>query len=196
MKQIRWFACLALPVVLLVAGCASVQAQEQEKEEPGGFRGEFLWQLDDGGKKLVSLAEAIPAEKYGWRPGEGVRSTSELFMHVAGANYWLPSLMGVEVPEGISRGMEKTVTEKADVLEHLQRSIEHLRRAALAMDDADLERPVKIFDRESSARGLFLICLTHSWEHLGQAIAYARMNGVVPPWTAERQARQKVEKEQ
>ncbi len=195
MKRVRWFSFLALPVLLL-AGCASVHSQEKEDEKPGGFRSEFLVELDDGGKKLISLAEAIPAEKYSWRPGEGVRSTSELFMHVAGANYWLPSLMGVEVPEGISRGMEKTVTEKAEVLEHLRKSIEHVRSATLNKADADLDKPITIFDRESSVQGVLLLCLTHTWEHLGQAIAYARMNEVVPPWTAERQARQKVKKEQ
>jgi uncharacterized damage-inducible protein DinB len=142
------------------------------------------------GKKLLSLAEAIPAEQYGWRPGEGVRSTSEVFMHVAGANYMLPSTFGVEVPEGINRGMEKTVTDKAEVLNYLKGSLEHIRRAALNTEDADLDNPVKLFNQDSTVRGVFLICAVHAWEHLGQAIAYARINGVVPPWTAERQAKQ------
>jgi uncharacterized damage-inducible protein DinB len=194
MKRIAWFACLALPLLLIVAGSASVHAQEKGKQELGGFRGEFLWQLDDGAKKLVSLAEAIPAEKYSWRPGEGVRSTSELFMHVAGANFWLPSLMGVPVPEGIDRGMEKTVTQKAEVMDHLQKSIQHLRNAVLNTADADLEKSMTIFDRESTVQGVLLLCLTHTWEHLGQAIAYARMNDVVPPWTAEREAQKKAKK--
>ena len=173
-----------------------MHAQEKAKEEVGGFFGDFFWQWDDGGEKLVRLAEAIPAEKYSWRPGEGVRSTSELFMHVAIANYWLPSLLGEAVPEGVNRDMEKTVTEKQEVLNHLRTSIEHVRVIAQNASEENLAKPVKIFDRESSVRGVYLLCLTHNWEHLGQAIAYARVNGIVPPWTAEREARQKMKKEE
>ncbi|MCK5573986.1 MAG: DinB family protein [Bacteroidetes bacterium] len=179
--------------VLCVVSLSLTIAQEKQKADspPAGFRGEFLWQLDDVEKKLLSLAEAIPAEQYSWRPGEGVRSTSEVFMHVAGTNYMLPSTFGVEVPEGINRGMEKTVTDKAEVLKYLKASLGHIRLAALNTDDSDLDNPVKLFNRVSTVRGVFLISTAHTWEHLGQAIAYARINGIVPPWTAERQARQK-----
>ena len=68
--------------------------------------------------------------------------------------------------------------------------------ALACSSEENLAKPVKIFDRESTVRGVYLLFLTHSWEHLGQAIAYARVNGVVPPWTAEREARQKMNKEE
>jgi uncharacterized damage-inducible protein DinB len=151
-----------------------------------GYRGEFLSQLDATEKKFVDLANAIPQEKYGWRPGAGVRSVSEVFMHVAGANFMLTRVIGTPPPSGIDRGMEKSVTEKAQVVEMMKKSFAHMRDAVNKMD-ADGDKPVKIFGRESTNRGALLFLSDHMHEHLGQQIAYARTNGVVPPWSAGRE---------
>ncbi len=86
--------------------------------------------------------------------------------------------------------MEKTVTEKAKVVEMLKKSFEHVRQALLSKSDADLDSPAKLFGQETTVRDVLLTTVTHMHEHLGQSIAYARMNGVVPPWTAAEQARQ------
>jgi uncharacterized damage-inducible protein DinB len=149
-----------------------------------GFRAEFLHDLDDVSKKIVSLAEAMPAEKYNWRPAPGVRSVSEVFMHIAGANYFLASFVGMKMPSYDTSKFEK-IGEKPRVLEELRRSFDHLRTAALIATDADLEKSIKMFGNDTTERAAFVTALNHLHEHLGQAVAYARINGVVPPWSAK-----------
>ena len=178
-------------VVLTLVSCVGVlNAQGAASTQPAGpvptsgFRAEFLQLLDEVEEKLVSLAEAVPAEKYSWRPAEGVRSISEVYMHIAGGNYLLPSFIGIDPPSGITRDMEKTVTDKPKVIEAMKQSFDHVRQATLRTSDADLEKKTNLFGREATYREVFLIQSNHCHEHLGQSIAYARMNGVVPPWSA------------
>ena len=148
-----------------------------------GFRGEFLAQMKDVEDKLTSLAEAVPAEKFSWRPAEGVRSVGEVYMHVAAGNYFLMGFVGVKAPEGTGLTMEKEITEKKAVIAALKKAMDHVRNAVVAMKDADLDKPLKLFGQETTYRGTLLLLSNHMHEHLGQSIAYARMNGVVPPWS-------------
>jgi uncharacterized damage-inducible protein DinB len=149
-----------------------------------GFRADFLGLFDEVSKQIVDLAEAVPADKYGWRPAPAVRSTSEVYMHIVGGNSYLPSFLGVKPMEGTERGMEKSVTEKARVVDLLKKSMAHARSAVLAIPDADLDKKVKIFGgKEVSERTVVMIIGNHLHEHLGQAIAYARMSGITPPWS-------------
>ena len=181
MKRIA--SALVLTALVLTVSAATAQTP------PKGFRAEFLAQQDGVEKELLGLAEATPAEKFAWRPAEGVRSVSEVYMHLVGADYMLPGFAGVKAPEGISPSMEKSVTDKAAVIAELKKAFAHVRAAIAATPDADLDKPVKFFGRDSTVRGLYLTVALHEHEHLGQSIAYARMNGIVPPWTAERQAK-------
>ena len=149
-----------------------------------GFRAEYIAEVDSVGKKIVDLAEAIPADKYGWRPAEGVRSVSEVFMHIVGGNYFRPSFIGGKWPEGVTRDSEKTVKDKAKVVEMLKQSLGNAKEAGRMVSDADLDKKVKVFQgREMTERQLLMVLLNHLHEHLGQAIAYARSNGIVPPWS-------------
>jgi uncharacterized damage-inducible protein DinB len=151
---------------------------------PTGFRADYLTEIDDVGKKLVDLAEAMPADKYSWRPAPGVRSVGEVYMHVVAGNSTLPSFLGAPRMDGISRDSEKTVTDKAKIVELLKKSIENARAAASNVTEADLNKKVKTFgDREMTERQVLFRILNHIHEHLGQSIAYARMNGVTPPWS-------------
>jgi uncharacterized damage-inducible protein DinB len=174
-----------VPVVVIAVwvGSLAPTARSAEPAAPAGFRAEFIADVDSVGKKLVDLANAMPQEKYAWRPATGIRSVSEVYVHVAAADYGLPSFMGVKVPEGIGRDMEKTVTEKTRVIEALKKSFLHLKSVATNMSDADLDRKVKVFGGEMTERALMILILNHMHEHLGQSIAYARMNGVAPPWS-------------
>jgi len=175
---------IALAILGSLAGGAIFSARAAEPAAAAtGFRAEFTAEVDSVGKKLVDLANAMPEAKYGWRPAPGIRSVSEVYVHVAGANYLLPSFMGVKVPEGISRDMEKTVTDKAKVIETLKKSLENLKSMAANVSDADLDKKVKFFGREMTERALMMVMLNHMHEHLGQSIAYARTNGVAPPWS-------------
>jgi uncharacterized damage-inducible protein DinB len=184
------FVCFGLNVLTVSAQSGPAPAAQQTAAAPAaptsGFRAEFLTELDDVQKKLVSLAEAIPAEKYTYRPADGVRSVSEVVLHVAGGNFGIPRVLGIQPPEGINpRGFDKSTTEKAKVLDLLKQSFEHARQAALKTPDADLDKTVKLFGRDASTRRVFFQMTLHMHEHLGQLIAYARSNGVVPPWSQQ-----------
>ena len=171
-------------VLAVLIGAAAAARGAEPAPPPTGFRAEFLAEVDSVGKKLADLAGAMPADKFAWRPAPGIRSVSEVYVHVAGGDYLLPSFAGVKVPEGISRDMEKTVTEKAKVIDLLKKSLEHVKGAAANASDADLDKKVKVFGgREMTERALFVLMLNHLHEHLGQSIAYARMIGVAPPWS-------------
>jgi uncharacterized damage-inducible protein DinB len=188
----------ATALALLLTGLAlPAQAQEAKKVEAkpaavsaasaGDVRTEVLAQLEGAEKKLMALAEAIPAEKYGWRPAEGVRSIGEVFMHVAGASYFIPTLWGTKPPadSGDLRGLEKQGGDKAKVVDALKKAFVYAKSVIAAVPDADLERKVTLFDHEGTVREGLLIVAVHAHEHLGQQIAYARMNGVTPPWNAK-----------
>ncbi|HEX9501623.1 MAG TPA: DinB family protein [Thermoanaerobaculia bacterium] len=148
-----------------------------------GFRAEFLYDLSDVQKKIEGLAAAMPADKYTWRPAPGVRSVSEVYMHIAGGNYFLASFVGMKPPAYDESAFER-INDKTRVLAELRKSFDHIRLAALTASDSDLDKPIKMFGTDTTVRGAFMIALNHLHEHLGQSIAYARMNGVVPPWTA------------
>ena len=149
---------------------------------------EGIWQGYDGewrhvSQQLIALAEATPEEKFSWRPAPGVRSTSEVYMHIAEANFYLLSVTGPKMPSDMKEGMEKTVTAKADVIGWLKRSLDAVKQAHLAVTPKDLQRKVHIADRDATVDGMYLRIIVHANEHMGQLIAYARMTGVVPPWS-------------
>jgi uncharacterized damage-inducible protein DinB len=171
-------------LAVLIGGVAFSARGAEPAAAPIGMRAEFIAEVDSVGKKLTDLANAMPEAKYSWRPAPGIRSVSEVYVHVAGANFFLPSFAGVKIPEGVTREMEKTITEKAKVIDTMKKSFEHAKSAAASMTDADLDKKVKIFGgHEVTERALLVIILNHMHEHLGQSIAYARMNGIAPPWS-------------
>src|SRR5260370_3979800 len=148
---------------------------------------EGLWQGYDGewghvSRQLVALAEAIPAEKFAWRPAPGVRSTSEVFMHIALANFYLLSVTGPKMPPDFnSPNMEKTVTGKAEVIDWLKRSLDAVKTAHAGIKSTDLQRKDKLNCTGATADGMYLRIIVHANEHMGQFVAYARVNGIVPP---------------
>ena len=148
-----------------------------------GVRAELLHDLDDVQKKIVSLALAMPAGMYAWRPVQGVRSVSEVYMHMAGGNYTLVSFVG-DKPMLDTRSFER-ITEKPRVVEELRRSFDFLHDTIVNTTDAELDKPIRVFGNDSTERAAFMMALNHLHEHLGQSVAYARMNGVAPPWSTE-----------
>jgi uncharacterized damage-inducible protein DinB len=169
---------------LLLATVLSVRALYGQVDPLEG-----VWQGYDGewlhvSKQLVALAEAIPPEKFAWRPAPGVRSTSEVIMHIAMTNFYLLSITGPKMPADLrSADMEKTVTGKADVIAWLKRSLDAVKTAHAGIKSADLQRKVKINGRDATVDGMYLRIIVHANEHMGQLVAYARVNGIVPPWS-------------
>ncbi|HEY7215879.1 MAG TPA: DinB family protein [Thermoanaerobaculia bacterium] len=195
------FGSTALLALALALAVLPIRAQDtkpaQEKAErkaqveakpvmpPPGMRESILFQIDQAREKLVSLAEAMPAEKYGWRPGEGVRSVGEVFNHVSAANYFLPTFWGAKIPAGVDpRNLEKDGGDKAKTIDTLKKSFDSLKQEVQAVPEADLGRQIKLFGHDATVRDAMMVLASHAHEHLGQSIAYARMNGVVPPWSA------------
>ncbi|MBI2681179.1 MAG: DinB family protein [Candidatus Solibacter usitatus] len=180
----------AVVVLCIISGvCASVALAQ---EPTSGYRAEFLAQLTATENKYVSLAKAVPQDKYTWRPAPGVRSISEVYLHVAGANYGIPNFIGTKPPASfVQKDWETSTTDRDKIVATLKDSFAHLRKAVLALSDGDADKKVKWFGgSENTNRGVLLFFADHMGEHLGQSIAYARVNGVVPPWTEERQRQQ------
>ena len=149
---------------------------------------EGIWQGYDGewkhvSQQLIALAEATPSDKFAWRPAPGVRSTSEVYMHIVVANFWLLSVTGPKLPPDFKDDLEKTVTSKPEVIQWLRRSLEAVEKAHLAETPKDLARKVHSEDRDATVDGIYLRIIIHANEHMGQLVAYARMTGVVPPWS-------------
>ncbi len=170
---------------LLLSLMLAISVQAQKTDPLAG-----LWQGYDGewahcSRQLVELVDAIPADKYAWRPAPGVRSTSEVIMHIAIANFGLLAATGKSLPPGLKEDSEKTVTDKAQVIDWLKRSLEAVKTAHLQATPAELALHVKIANRNATVDGIYLRILVHANEHMGQLIAYARVNGVTPPWSEE-----------
>lgn len=178
----RRSSSLVLAAIMLLFACA-VPLIGQDK----GFRAEFLSQLSQAEEKVVNLADAMPQDKYSWRPGDGVRSVSEVYIHIANANYLIPTFFGGKAPDGLgwreAGEMEKEITKKKDVAMKLKSSFASVKEVVQNMKDSDLDKEVEMFGMKTTYRGAMHFFANHVHEHLGQSIAYARMNGVVPPWS-------------
>ena len=168
-------------LLAIVLGVAALQAQVDPMEGIWkGYDGE--WGHVSG--QLTALAEAIPAEKFAWRPAPGVRSTSEVLMHVAIANYYLLSITGIKMPAQLANAdAEKSIKGKAEVIDWLKRSLAAVKNAHAGLSAADLQRQVKVQGRDANVDGMYLRIIVHANEHMGQLIAYARMGGITPPWS-------------
>ncbi len=176
----------------------SASATQAKDTTPPSYdmKPQALLDLDGMKQKFVALATAVPADKYNWRPAEGVRSIGEVFLHIANANYNIPNLMGTPLPAGFDpKTFEKSTTDKAQIIDALNKSFASAHAAIEGMTNADFNKPLPKLGPDANYGDVIYILVTHAHEHLGQSIAYARMNGVVPPWTAEAEAKAKAKKQ-
>lgn len=155
-----------------------------------GLRAELIADVEQLEGKYTGLARAMTG-KFGWRPAEGVRSVGEVFAHVAGANFMIPGMAGVAMPASLGsmenarahlRQLETAGTE-AEIIQALEHSFAHAKHALAQVTDAQLDEATRMFGREATKRQVLTLLVTHMHEHLGQSIAYARSNGVTPPWS-------------
>ena len=174
------------------SGSKAAAPQVPSAAPAAGARAEFLEGLAYYEQRYTRLAEAVPPEKYSWRPGEGVRSIGEVYAHITAANYGVAHAFGMQAPSGLDfKAIQAAATDKAKITQLLKDSFAHLRQAILPISDGDMDKPQKMCGRQTTVRGAFMMIIGHFGEHLGQSIAYARVNGITPPWTEEAQQQQK-----
>ena len=175
-------------VAVLLALPAPVRAQDvMSKEAAAALKASFLADLDTMQKKYVGLAEAFPPDKYTWKPMDGVRSVSEVLMLVAFEGYnFVPTSFGAK-PADLGSKEEaaklRTLSDKTQVIAHLNKGFAHAKQALEGIDPATLTGKRKLFGAERSSLDIALLVGGDIHEHLGQLIAYARMNQIVPPWS-------------
>jgi uncharacterized damage-inducible protein DinB len=177
---------MILGAALVYAAAAAPAAQTRQ-----GLMGDLLKDVGEVEKKIIDLARAMPQSAWEWRPGPGVRSTGEVFLHVAADNYFLPVLMGTSAPAdtGITKeyktaaAFEKKPMGRDATIAEVEKSFTFLRKAMSDMPDAKMDAPLDMFGQKNTHRGLWIATTTHLHEHLGQLIAYARSNKVTPPWS-------------
>ncbi len=176
-------------LLVAAAGVLSITAPAVAQSEGiQGLRADMVADISSMESKYVALAEAMPASSYGWRPMDGVRSVGEVYCHVAGANFGISQFFGVESPDEADALEQKCDTVdleslKAGAVAALRASFVHARYAIAAVPDTELDDATKLFGRDTTKRAAMLLYVTHMHEHLGQSVAYARSNGVVPPWS-------------
>lgn len=171
-------------VALLLAVSWILAPATHAQQTPDDLKDGFLGRYNYAAQRLIRLAEALPADKFSWSPGEGVMSVEHVFMHIIRYNYYYPARnLGIPAPAGIDVENLESLTGKATVLEYLEASLDHVREVLAPMTEADLREGVSLYGRNTEAWNVFLQLQVHMGEHLGQLIAYTRMNGIVPPWS-------------
>ena len=187
MKKLLVYAIVMMSVCGISSRAIAEDTSKSADKTPTSYdmKAQSLLDLDDLHKKFVSLANAIPAEKYSWRPAPGVRSVSEVLLHVAAANFSYASELGTMPAAGIKmQGFEQSTTDKANVIEQLNHAFDYAHSAIEKMANIDFKKPIPKYGPDANLGDIVYVIVTHSHEHLGQSIAYARVNGIVPPWTA------------
>lgn len=187
--RIRIASAGALAALALLAAPRVVSAQGAPHDAAVAIRKSYLAELESLQGKFLQLAEAIPADKYAWRPAPGVRSIGEVFMHVASEYYvWSPRSFGATPSPVVTMTREgfaqfEAQSSKESVLKHLKEGFAYGRQAVEGVDPATLAATRKFFGRDAATADVALGMSGDLHEHLGQLIAYARMNGIKPPWS-------------
>jgi uncharacterized damage-inducible protein DinB len=191
----RLFLTLILVALGLDAGTAQIWARSSDAgvapdhTSPSyDMKAQSLVDLAAVQKKFVDLANVVPAEKLRWRPSPDSRSFAEVLLHVAGERYGILGLMGAAPPEKFdAKTLEKSTTDKVRIVAELNRSWEFAQKTIDDMSNADFAKPLPKLGPQANAGDVVYILVADAHEHLGQAVAYARENGIVPPWTAQAQ---------
>jgi uncharacterized damage-inducible protein DinB len=169
-KILSQYGVCALAVALMVP---LAQAQ------PAGMQAAFAKDAGTLSAKFIGLARVMSG-KYDWKPGQGVRSVGDVFNLIITENRMLAGVLSGTPNTGAKPA---PITDPEKVQEALKASYVDLQQAITGLSDTDLQAPVKLFGRDMTKQSALMLILGDQHEHLGQSIAYARTNGVVPPWS-------------
>src|SRR5258708_30864180 len=182
--------CLAC---ILNAGAIAMEAQTPGSSTDStaasyDMKAQALLDLQGVNKECVDLAEALSSDQLTWRPSPDTRSFAEVFLHVAGERYAILSMMGANPPAGFKAPeFEKSTTEKDRIVEDLNQSWDFANKTINGMSNADFAKLLPKLGPQANEGDVVYILVADAHEHLGQLIAYARQNGIVPPWTVQAQ---------
>lgn len=191
----KMFLAVLLLFVAVSFGAKGASAQSSDRSTSADhtapsydMKAQSLADLQAVQKKFVDLANAIPADKFTWRPSADSRSFAEVFLHVAGERYGILGLGGATPPAGFDRKtFEKSTTDRAKIVDELNKSWEFTQKTINDMTNADFAKLLPKLGPQANAGDVIYILVADAHEHLGQLVAYARVNGIVPPWTVEAQ---------
>jgi uncharacterized damage-inducible protein DinB len=186
----KFAGCLIL-LAGLCAATVSARADDADHTPPSyDMKAQSLLDLERVQKKFVDLANAVPADKLTWRPSADSRSFAEVFLHVAGERYGILGMMGATAPADFNgKTFEKSTTDRAKIVAELNRSWEFTQKAINGMSNADFAKLLPKLGPQANAGDVVYILVGDAHEHLGQVVAYARENGILPPWTVEEKKR-------
>ena len=147
-------------------------------------RDEMMGQFNNSSFKMSALSAAMPAELYGWSPGEGVMTVATVYAHIARYNFmYLSDNLGIPAPAGVDWQNLESLTDKDAIVEALDLSIEHVKSRVAEMSEAELTETTELYGRQVPGWAVLVQLVSHMNEHVGQSVAYARMNGIAPPWS-------------
>jgi DinB superfamily len=182
-----------LAIVLCMGGMSiGVRAQTADAADHTApsydMKAQALLDLERVQKKFVDLANALPADKLTWRPSPDSRSFAEVFLHAAGERYGILALMGATPPASFDgKTFEKSTTDQARIVDELNKSWDFAQKNIQGMTNADFAKLLPKLGPQANAGDVIYILVADAHEHLGQSVAYARVNGIAPPWTVEAQ---------
>src|SRR5271168_2487461 len=188
----RVFVAIVLVAAGLAAGAVQLSAQNSDATASADhsspsydLKAQALLDLEAVQKKFVDLADVLPTGKLTWRPSPDSRSFAEVFLHVAGERYGILGLMGAAPPAGYDRKtFEKSTTDKAKIIEELNKSWDYAQKTIQGMANSDFAKLLPKLGPDANEGDVIYILVADAHEHLGQVVAYARVNAIVPPWTA------------
>lgn len=152
------------------------------------MKAQALLDLQGVQKKCIDLAQVLPSDKLTWRPSPDARSFAEVFLHVAGERYGILSMLGAAPPAGFTaKDFEKSTTQKDRIVEELNQSWSFTDKTINGMSNADFAKLLPKLGPQANEGDVVYILVADAHEHLGQLVAYARLNGIVPPWTTAMQ---------
>lgn len=168
--------CLLMSITFISA--------EAQSSSPNAVTTDFLNTYNLTMDKVAQLGGEISENTYDWRPAEGVRSIREVVLHVASANYFFASQLGIDTPEGVdAQSMKQSGMSKEEAISALKESVAFIQNSLNSITEEDFNTKMDFFGNEVTKRQVMLSMGTHASEHLGQLIAYARMNEITPPWS-------------
>ena len=189
---VRFAVCLCLVMsmggrVYARQSAPPATASPEDKTPPSyDMKAQAILDLEQMQEKFSKLAEAIPQDKFSWRPSQDIRSISELFLHVAGSGFFFPTMKGASPAPGFTpKDFETSTTDKAKIIEWLNKSFAYDIASVQGMSNGDFAAPLPKLGPDANQGDVVYLLVSHAHEQLGIAIAYSRSVGVVPPWTAD-----------